>query len=260
MANVEWVRVTTDIFDNPKIKYLRLQPKWETYFVLWVWLITRAGRCNAGGRVYITEGQPYTPALIASDIKAKPSTVSQGLDLMEQLNMIERSAGGEILILGWEEHQNTSGMDKIREKDRERKRAKRAKDKAEDSAEMSVDVRGQSADSPHIEEEREEEYIHSFFLSDAREENDPEMSADKSRQIKALRGKLGQGLVMLSDEQIEDLLDQLSLEEFEKYVSIVAECECKGKCYTSKTHYQAILDMVNKDRRIVQRRTSGGTV
>ena len=55
---------------------------------------------------------------------------------------------------------------------------------------------------------------------------------------------------MLSEEQTSDLLDKLSVDEFDKYVSIVADCELKGKRYKNKSHYQAILDMVAKDRMI----------
>ena len=55
---------------------------------------------------------------------------------------------------------------------------------------------------------------------------------------------------MLSEEQIDDLLNKLSLDEFDKYVAIVADCELKGKCYKNKSHYQAILDMVERDRRL----------
>lgn len=47
-----------------------------------------------------------------------------------------------------------------------------------------------------------------------------------------------------------DLCDKLSLDEIEKYFKIVVDCELKGKCYKNKSHYQAILDMAMKDRRI----------
>ena len=67
---------------------------------------------------------------------------------------------------------------------------------------------------------------------------------------KFLGGQLGRGVVLLSDAQMDDLLDKLSLEEFDKYVSIVADMEQKGRHYKRKTHYQAILDMAMKDRRI----------
>lgn len=71
-----------------------------------------------------------------------------------------------------------------------------------------------------------------------------------SKQMSYLGGALGQGVVLLSDEQMEDLLGRMSMEEFNKYVSIVAEQELAGKHYKKKTHYQAILDMAKQDRKL----------
>ena len=65
-----------------------------------------------------------------------------------------------------------------------------------------------------------------------------------------LQGSLGKGVVLLSDEQLDDLLEKLSFEEFNKYVEIVADNELCGKHYRRKTHYQAILDMAIQDRRV----------
>ena len=39
-------------------------------------------------------------------------------------------------------------------------------------------------------------------------------------------------------------------EEFNHYVSVVAECILKGKPFRKKTHYQAILDMAAADRKL----------
>ena len=63
-------------------------------------------------------------------------------------------------------------------------------------------------------------------------------------------GTLGQGVVLMSDEQFSDLCDKLTLDELDKYFSIVVECEKNGKRYKKKSHYQAILDMAAEDRRI----------
>ena len=65
-----------------------------------------------------------------------------------------------------------------------------------------------------------------------------------------LGGELGKGVVFLSQEQMDDLLDKLSLEEFDYYVGVVADCILKGKPFTRKTHYQAILDMAAADRKL----------
>ena len=63
-------------------------------------------------------------------------------------------------------------------------------------------------------------------------------------------GGIGKGVVFLSDEQMGDLLDKMSIEEFDYYVGVVADSELKGHKYKKKTHYQAILDMVAKDRKV----------
>ena len=88
------------------------------------------------------------------------------------------------------------------------------------------------------EETESEKESHSFILS--REEE----------KQKILGGSLGGGVVMLSDEQFNSLCDQLSFEELNKYIAIVRDMELSGKKYKKKTHYQAILDMALKDRKV----------
>ena len=74
------------------------------------------------------------------------------------------------------------------------------------------------------------------------------MREDTKRKM--LGGDLGKGVVFLSQEQMDDLLDKLSIEEFDHYVGVVADCILKGKPYKKKTHYQAILDMAIADRKV----------
>lgn len=102
----------------------------------------------------------------------------------------------------------------------------------------------------YIENERKNE---SSFAQPTHIKNDSfstEFSTGEDKIRKALGGELGQGLVLLSQEQMDDLLNKLSLEEFDHYVRVVADCIKKGKRFTRKTHYQAILDMAAQDRAI----------
>lgn len=247
MAEVKWVKLTTDMFDNRKIKHLRKLPEGNNIVLIWVMLLTMAGRCNSGGMIFLTENIPYTAKMLADELDFEESTVTLALKALEQLDMIVTD-DGFFSIAGWEEYQNVDKLAELRAKDRERKRLKRAEAKA--LLEVSTDVHGHSTDCPHIEEEGEKELdleSHSFTLSKAHEDKEAELERIK---LKYLGGSLGKGVVMLSDEQFDDLLDKLSLEEFNKYVKIVADCELNGQKYTKKTHYQAILDMVKKDRRV----------
>ena len=238
MAEVKWVKLTTDMFDNRKIKHLRRLPEGNNIVLIWVMLLTMAGRCNSGGMIFLTENIPYTPKMLADELDFEENTVFLALQALEKLDMIVTDKGF-FSIAGWEEYQSADKLAEIRAKDRERKRLKRVQEKA--LIEESTDVHGNSVDVPHIEEEGDkdkEKESHSFIHS-SREE----------AKLKYLGGSLGKGVVMLSDEQIDLLLSELTIDEFNKYVEIVADAELSGKHYKKKTHFQAILDMVAKDRR-----------
>lgn len=243
MAEVKWVKLTTDMFDNRKIKHLRKLPEGNSIVLIWVMLLTMAGRCNSGGLIFLTENIPYTPKMLADELDFEESTVALALKALEQLDMIVTN-DGFFCIAGWEEYQNADRLAELRAKDRERKRLKRAEAKALPA--VSEDVHGMSVECPHTEKEEEveeekEKEIHSFVLSAERKDE---------LKLEYMGGTLGGGVVLLSEEQFNDLCERLSWDELHKYIGIVREAEKNGKHYKKKSHYQAILDMVAKDRRV----------
>lgn len=129
MAEVKWVKITTDMFDNRKIKHLRRLPEGNSIVLIWVMLLTMAGRCNAGGMIFLTENIPYTPKMLADELGFEENTVKLALRALEQFNMIQTDQG-YFTIAGWNEYQNIEGMEKIREQNRLRKQAQRARQKA----------------------------------------------------------------------------------------------------------------------------------
>lgn len=128
MAEIKWVKLTTDMFDNRKIKHLRRLPEGNNIVLIWVMLLTMAGRCNSGGMIFLTENIPYTPKMLADELDFEESTVILAMKSLEQLNMIVTD-GGFFSIAGWEEYQNIEGMDKIREQNRIRQANFKAKQK-----------------------------------------------------------------------------------------------------------------------------------
>lgn len=120
MANdVKWIKITTDMFDNRKIKHLRRLPEGNNVVLIWVMLLTMAGRCNAGGMIFLTENIPYTTKMLSDELDFEENTVKLALEALEQLGMIVTD-NGFFTITGWEEHQNIDGLDKIREQTRKR--------------------------------------------------------------------------------------------------------------------------------------------
>ena len=100
---------------------------------------------------------------------------------------------------------------------------------------------------------REEKYVESMVKEAGFEGEDAEVYRQEVKERlrrKYLGGNLGQGVVLMSNEQFSYLCDTLTLDEMEKYFGIVVECEKNGKRYKKKTHYQAILEMAMKDRKV----------
>ena len=119
LADVKWIKITTDMFDNRKIKHLRRLPDGNNIVLIWVMLLTMAGRCNANGMIFLTENIPYTPKMLADELDFEENTVKLALTVLEQLNMVVTD-NGYFTIAGWEEYQNKEGLDKIREQTRNR--------------------------------------------------------------------------------------------------------------------------------------------
>lgn len=154
MADVKWIKLTTDMFDNRKIKHLRRLPDGNNIVLIWVMLLTMAGRCNSGGMIFLTENIPYTAKMLADELDFEENTVKLALNALEQLNMIVTDSGF-FQIAGWQEYQNIEGMDKIREQNRIRKQRQRAKAALPEPS--HVKSRDSHATDKEIDKEKEEE-------------------------------------------------------------------------------------------------------
>ena len=52
MAEVKWIKLNTAMFDNSKIKYIRTLPEGNNMVLIWVMLLSKAGKCNANGFIF----------------------------------------------------------------------------------------------------------------------------------------------------------------------------------------------------------------
>jgi predicted phage replisome organizer len=154
MAEVKWIKLTTDMFDNRKIKHLRRLPDGNSIVLIWVMLLTMAGRCNASGMIFLTENIPYTSKMLSDELDFEENTVILALKALEDLNMIVTN-NGYFAIAGWEEYQNIEGMDKIREQNRLRKQKQRENKKL--LADVSRDSHGTVTQCHATEEDKETE-------------------------------------------------------------------------------------------------------
>ena len=154
MAEVKWIKLTTDMFDNRKIKHLRRLPEGNNIVLIWVMLLTMAGRCNSGGMIFLTENIPYTPKMLADELDFEENIVQLALTVLEQLNMIVTN-NGFFAIAGWEEHQNIEGMEKIREQNRLRQKKWYDKQKELPNVTPNVSLTLPNATEEDIEEDKD---------------------------------------------------------------------------------------------------------
>ena len=155
MAEVKWIKLTTDMFDNRKIKHLRRLPEGNSIVLIWVMLLTMAGRCNSGGMIFLTENIPYTPKMLADELDFEENTVQLALSVLEQLNMIVTD-GGFFAIAGWEEYQSIDRLAEIREYNRQAKQKQREKKKLQQGV-LDMSLTSQRCQDTDIEEDKEKD-------------------------------------------------------------------------------------------------------
>lgn len=241
MSTVKWIKLSTSMFDaSRKIKQIELMPEGDTILVIWIKLLLLAGNINDGGQIYLTPGIPYTDEMLANELRRPLTTVRMALQLFAMYGMIEVK-GNIIILSSWDKYQNIEGLERIREQTRLRVEKCREKKRIQ---ECNVTVTPGNA----LEGGEDQEKDNSIFLSKATDCDEEIFSTRESAKRTYFGGKLGKGVVLLSEDQINDLLDKLSVDEFDHYVTVVADCILRGKRY-KKTHYQAILDMAEQDRK-----------
>lgn len=231
MAEVKWIKLTTDMFDNRKIKHLRRLPDGNNIVLIWVMLLSMAGRCNAGGMIFLTENIPYTPKMLADELDFEENTVRLALEALEQLNMIVTDCGF-FAIAGWEEYQNIEGMDKIREQNRLRQKKWYDKQKMLPNVRNNVTVTQPNETDIDIDIDKEKDI-----------EEDNIILPSPAKRTKHKHGEYNN--VLLTDDELEKLKTEYAdyAERIERLSSYVAST---GKSY--KSHYATIRNWARKDQ------------
>ena len=113
MADVKWIKITTDIFDDEKILLIESLP--DAYAVITVWfkLLCLAGKQNNSG-VFMMGQVAYTDSMLATIFRMKEATVTMALQIFQQFEMIE-IIDGVITIPNWGRHQNLDQLESKKE-------------------------------------------------------------------------------------------------------------------------------------------------
>ena len=234
MADVKWIKITTDIFDDEKVLMLESMPSADSIIVIWFKLLTFAGKQNNDGVFLMSNRIAYTDEMLACIFRRDVNTVRLALKAFEQFGMIE-IIDNVITIPNWNKHQTLDAYEKKKQRDRLYMQERRAAQRAliEKSSDMSSDCKTTQSSDVAISDKEEE-----------KEKEKEELSKDNSSK-KPAKHKHGEySNVLLTDDELEKLRDEFPdwEERIERLSSYVAST---GKSY--KSHYATIRNWAKKD-------------
>ena len=242
MADVKWIKITTDIFDDEKILLIESLP--DSYAIITVWfkLLCLAGKQNNSG-VFMMGRIAYTDKMLATIFRMKESTVTLALNTFEQFGMIE-IVDGVITIPNWGKHQNLDQLENKKEYMRKYMKGYREKQKAL-TCKTNSKANVSEADKEG-EGYKEEGY---------KEEGEIKNNSVSEKRTKPTKHKYGEyNNVLLTDEELDKLKDEYIdwQDRIERLSSYVAST---GKPY--KSHYATIRNWARKDKEKQPERQAG---
>ena len=164
MAEIKWIKIVTDIFDDEKMLLIESLPSADSIMVIWFKLLCFAGKTNNSGVFIFNDRIPYTEEMLASIFRRDVNTVRLALHTFEEYGMI-KLIDNIITIPNWGKHQSLDAYERKKVRDRERIAQKRAEQKAlvAQSPQMSPDM---SPDVASLEVEVEEDIEEDIDIED----------------------------------------------------------------------------------------------
>lgn len=150
---MQWIKVFTDIFANPKIQLLLKERDGDTFFRVWIQLLTLAGQCMQEGKLMMSENSPMTIQNFATIMNKSNKKMENILNKLIHLEMIIYEENTYI-IKNWYKYQSIDKYEKVLEQNRVRQKRFRDKKKEESNVIQTL-----SNDTEEIREEKEDNKI-----------------------------------------------------------------------------------------------------
>ena len=198
MADVKWIKITTNIFDDEKILLIESLPDAYAIITVWFKLLCLAGKQNNSG-VFMMGRIPYTDKMLATIFRMKETTVTMALQTFEQFGMVE-IVDGVITIPNWGKHQSLDAYEKRKERDRLYQAEKRAAQRAiaKKSSDTSSDC---SSDIAPLEEDKDKDIdidkdIYISIVSHLNEKAGTNYKASSKKTQSLIRSRLSEGFTV----------------------------------------------------------------
>lgn len=255
MSEIKWIKITTDIFENRKIRQIESLPDGDAIIVIWLKLLTLAGNINDQGLIYFTQEIPYTEEMMATQFNRPLSTVKLALKVFVEFGMID-IVDDVLKISNWEKYQNVDGLDRIREQTRKRVAKHREKQKMLEIREIgkneqsvtlcnvtsnvTVTQCNATEEEEDIDKDKEKE---KYKKKNAKATATADACCSTPKKIKHKHGEYNN--VLLTDEEFEKLAAEFP--DLEQRINdLSGYIASTGKAY--KSHYATIRNWARKEK------------
>ena len=130
MYSLQWLKLELKIFSNRKIQILLREPDGDTYFRVWIQLLTIAIECNCNGKLVIGDNKPMTIEDFFKIMGKSKKKIEKIIKRFQELNMIIVEEGA-YKIKNWDEYQSIESSEKYKEQNRIRQQKYRERLKSE---------------------------------------------------------------------------------------------------------------------------------
>lgn len=249
MADVKWIKLASDIFDNRKIRQIEALPDGDAIIVIWIKLLCLAGNINDCGLIYFTKEIPYTEEMMATQFGRPLQTVKMALQVFKSFKMIEIER--DILhIANWERYQNIDEMDRIREQTRKRVQQHRQRVK-QALLDCNVTSNATVTQCNAIEEDKEKERDKEEDKEKEESKREEAAASSRPRPVKHKHGEYEN--VLLTDVEFEKLKAEFPNDWQQRIDNLSRYMKSKGTVY--KDHLATIRNWARRDAD----RSGGGT-
>lgn len=206
---MDWVKIMCNLLDHRKIKMIRKGPEGNTLVLLWLLMLTEAGKCNRGGYLMVSAILPYTAETLSMVTDIPLPTVQLGLITFTGLDMIDQNDGA-IFIKNWGKYQSEDKLEARREKERIRQQRHRKNERDKIRALPSPE---QVSRDSHVTMSRD------VTLENRTEKNREEKTT--TDEIRLLLS--GTPLSKITDRELQGLVKRHGLERLAQAADVAAE-------------------------------------
>lgn len=136
MADVKWIKIVTDIFDDEKMYAIECMPDGKDIELIWFKILCLAGKCNQNGFLIINPKLAYTDEMLAKIFRMDIGVVQRALEVFQNLEMIE-VVDNAYMVANWLIYQSGDRLEEIKENNRIRQKRYRDSQKTKAIEEQS---------------------------------------------------------------------------------------------------------------------------